>query len=78
MSPEDQVVRLAVAIVDCELQRVRLEQHADAIRAQLADLGEPCMCGNPRRHDPHVYYVAIAGGEPGPVPTVTCVCPGRP
>lgn len=27
-------------------------------------------------HKPHFYISAIAGGEPGPLPRLTCDCPG--
>lgn len=35
------------------------------------------MCTATNAHEPHIYIRAIAGGEPGPVPTTTLRCPGR-
>lgn len=37
-----------------------------------------CPCPREYPHDPHFYVSAIAGGKPGPIPTITCVCVGRP
>jgi len=37
----------------------------------------PCPCSQCIAHEPHFYVSCIAGGPPGPIPTITCVCPGR-
>ena len=36
-----------------------------------------CPCKADYPHEPHVYISAIGGGPPGPIPTLTCLCPGR-